>query len=122
MENKKLSEFVSDGDKERFDSSSLKDCMCVEPNYGDYSDWLSAFSAATPDRNNPKKEIDRDAVKAAPWLAVNAVVRQANGTTRQFVTEQDFRNSKGRLGEIVGLAATMFLVDYATEGREKKAV
>lgn len=121
MEDRKVADLLEGSERELLKDTALQDCVCVEPNYGDYTEWLNTYNAATPNPKMPNKKVDREAENRLGWAAVNACVRQANGSTKQFLTEDDFRNGKARLHEAVAVAATLFLTQYTLEGREKKA-
>lgn len=112
METKKLVDYIDDGAKEAFVASSMANAVLVEPSFGDFMTWQSTAIASI---KQPEKAVE------AYWLAVNASVRQENGKTKQFLTHDDYQRGKARLHKAVGEAANKFLIEYTTEGDEKKA-
>lgn len=113
MEAKQLVDFAVGGHKKAIENSGLRGLAVVEPSMGDYLAWQTVIIACG---KNPERSSE------AYWLAVNAVVRQENGRTKQFLTQNDYQNGKARLHMAIGEAANKFLIDYtAEEDIEKKA-
>lgn len=108
---KKLIDFAREGDKRIIQESPQKDLEVREPSFAAFAEWQAAASNAGQPGEKPM---------AGYWSAVNACVRSPGGG-KAFLTEDDFTEGKARLQLAIGSAANSYLIEYITEGNEKKA-